>query len=482
MKIAGSLVLSVVSLWITDQASAQQCVPSDAPLVIWVVSASSGQSGWGGLSNPTVNRFPPYTYESLPPGAPLRVVDSWSANWSYSLGTQPSTGYLRVSFDGASFTSEHLVTANWNGQFLIESVWANITLQAWVRGPIGTAVEVLEAYVGGGNAARLNYTGGAMGGGLSSAFPGATGSSFAHSTTAGCPNMCQTSTATRTFVQYPGVTYSLLSFSPIQATMSAAQSCIMACPGSFVNGTTYMQSFVNIRLPAGIPPKVLAIFPLPENANGDYAVASDSQGVFVPHSTGIELRALAYDPDDGNVIGAGITGYRWTVEGAPFGPGLGAWCTGDTVVANLAPGATQVWTVSAVDNEGDVSPPKTIRLRSQPVFPLPWPGSSQPPRPIPVLSATGGLGDGSFAVMLHDAAPSVHGLLVLGSPGPAVPLLGGALYSTAQVLLPLTTDSAGEWVLSDVPALPGLAPLLLQAWTWSGSGMDWASSNGFLSL
>ncbi|HEB52745.1 MAG TPA: hypothetical protein ENI87_05780 [bacterium] len=428
---------------------------------------------------PNVNRFEPHTFRNLSPGS-LRLWGAWESDWSYSLNGQPSDGYLALGFDGATFYSEHLVTADWTSQFLLETAWSSVTVYAWVRGTPGTTVEVATSHIGGGSASRLNYGGGVTAGGSTSGFPNATAGSFTHNTSSGGYEMLTTSGVTRTFPEYPGVIYSRLDFGPMSVGMQGGQSCIMLCPGSFINGQVHLLSNLTVRLPTGLRPKVVAVFPVPRSVVGDYPVASDNTFVYVPHSTSLELRVLAFDPDDGSKAHAGIVGYRWARDGSALGGGLGSLCARAVVLTELRPGETQVWTVAAIDNEGFVSDPKTIRLRALPVLQLPWPGSGPGPEQVPLLVGSGSLGAGSFSLLLTNAAPMVPGLMVLGALTPPLPMLGGNVYSTADVLLPIVTNAVGEWSLPVVPALP--SPLMLQSWTWSGSGTDWSSSNGFLAL
>lgn len=454
------------------------CVSSDAPAVIWQITASTGQTGWAGWSYPQIDRFPPHTYANVSTYqaggyTAGQTIGNWSTTWSYTLSGQPSAASASLQFDGGAFRSTYSVVVNWYSQFMLETAYANNSLIAWVRGGPGTQFRYNANHVGDFTASRLNYGGSLAGGGQTVNFPNATQSSIQLNLTASGVTST-TSSQTRTFIEYPGITYSRAQFTyglgdNMSVMATAFQSCIMLCPGSSVNGSGGVDSGLTIELPIGVPPVATHITANP-------SIASNGNVAYVPPMTVINLRAHALDPDDPPSPSNGIVCYRWYADGqylltscTPDGPGI------------INPGQSINVVVEAVDNEGMVDS-ATLTLVAAPVWQVSGPGHNGGGGGlVPTLAGSGSLPSGYFHVGLQNAPANSPAFFVVGSQMANTPLLGGILNPSPEAVVPFTTAPTGSQSLISSGTVSATGPLFLQVWIIDSLGFA-VSSNGIVAF
>lgn len=334
--------------------------PSVAPAVVWEVHATTGQTGWNGILNPQSPRFPPYTFDNVTQSNGVwsagPTARFWSASWEYDLGGQPSSCEVDVVIDGGSFLAIPKLEADWKSQFLLEVASVRIDVIAWIRGGPGTVYEVSRGHLGELFAARLNYGGSLQAAGQTVSFPSPT-AAVAQLEVLEPFQQSMTDGVSRTFSEYPGVLYSRGLTDHVAVDLAAWQSCILGCPGSFIDGTGSLTSGVTVRLPVGVDPEIVSLT--------TSTLSADSASPPVPLGTPVTPFCLALDPDDGSAPGAGIVRYRWWVNGqyepSTCGP------VGPTV--RVRSGRSVLFTVQVVDDEG------MLALRSA-AF------TSQAPRPV----------------------------------------------------------------------------------------------------
>jgi hypothetical protein len=104
---------------------------------------------------------------------------------------------------------------------------------------------------------------------------------------------------------------------------------------------------------------------------------------------------------------------------------------------------------------------------------------------IPTLTGTGTLKGGSpITLSLSQARPNTQVLLIVGTQAPALPLFGGVLLPSLDLIIPLQTNGAGEaqFAATWPSNIPSNIVLYVQAWITDATGPKGYAASNALSL